>query len=163
MNCSSFHTLRLQTVLISIVIGLGNNGLQGTSLNLLATDATANSGSIQNVQLAPVVPLTAITLFELIPESITGIDLRHEFPTNAPFDLLTDQCSGSGVCIGDYDGDGWPDIYITYYNCGNRLYRNLGNWRFADVTQRASVSGEGRGAQAPPLWMSIMMETSIYP
>lgn len=68
----------------------------------------------------------------------------HQFPANAPFDLLTDQCSGAGVCIGDYDDDGWPDVFITNYDRGDRLYRNLGRWRFLDVTDRARVGGGGR-------------------
>jgi hypothetical protein len=51
----------------------------------------------------------------------TGIDLVHHFPEDAPFELMTDQYSGSGVCIGDVDSDGLPDIYLTNYNRGNRL------------------------------------------
>ena len=84
------------------------------------------------------------TGFELLPGAATGIDLAHDFPTNAPFDWLTDQASGAGVCVGDYDDDGLPDIFITHHNRGNRLYRNLGRWRFADVTDKAGVGGAGR-------------------
>jgi enediyne biosynthesis protein E4 len=44
----------------------------------------------------------------------------------------------SGVCAGDYDNDGWLDIFITYYG-QNVLYRNRGDGRFEDVTARAGL------------------------
>ncbi|HUS35340.1 MAG TPA: CRTAC1 family protein, partial [Verrucomicrobiae bacterium] len=40
--------------------------------------------------------------------------------------------NGSGVAVGDIDGDGWPDIYLCNLEGPNRLYRNLGRWRFAE-------------------------------
>jgi hypothetical protein len=46
---------------------------------------------------------------------------------------------GSGVALGDIDGDGWVDIYFCRLEGGNVLYRNLGNWRFADITASAGV------------------------
>jgi hypothetical protein len=50
---------------------------------------------------------------------------------------------GQGVCIGDYDNDGWQDIYITYYG-KNRLYHNNGDGTFTDVTEKAGVGGSGK-------------------
>jgi hypothetical protein len=44
-----------------------------------------------------------------------------------------------GVCAGDYDNDGYTDLFVTYWG-GNRLYRNLGGQRFADVTQKAHLT-----------------------
>ena len=46
----------------------------------------------------------------------------------------------TGVAVGDYDNDGHPDLYITAFG-PNRLLRNLGNGRFADVTAAAGVAG----------------------
>jgi len=83
-------------------------------------------------------------LFERIDSAETGVELKLKFPAEAPFDLLTDQTSGTGVAIGDVDGDGLPDLYFTAYDQGNRLYRNLGGWRFEDVTEVSQVTGEGR-------------------
>lgn len=45
---------------------------------------------------------------------------------------------GMGVAVGDYDNDGYPDIYVTNYG-KNRLYHNNGNGTFTDVTDKAGV------------------------
>src|SRR5207247_3363790 len=51
---------------------------------------------------------------------------------------------GMGVTVGDYDNDGWPDIFVTGVG-GNRLFHNVsdgkGSRRFADVTAAAGVGG----------------------
>jgi enediyne biosynthesis protein E4 len=60
----------------------------------------------------------------------------------------------SGVALFDYDGDGLLDVYLlsgatmpalvkTRPEHDNRLFRNLGGWRFEDVTERAGVQGRG--------------------
>ena len=41
-----------------------------------------------------------------------------------------------GVSVADFDNDVWQDIYVTGYG-GNVLYRNLGNCKFEDVTDKA--------------------------
>ena len=41
--------------------------------------------------------------------------------------------NGAGVAIGDIDGDGWQDIYLCSLQGRNRLYRNLGHWRFEEI------------------------------
>jgi len=45
---------------------------------------------------------------------------------------------GFGCVVGDYDNDGWPDIYVSNYG-KNRLYRNNHDGTFADVAQKAGV------------------------
>src|SRR5204862_1015120 len=42
------------------------------------------------------------------------------------------------------DGDGWCDLYFCGMEGRNALYRNLGNWRFEDVTASAGVACEGQ-------------------
>jgi hypothetical protein len=56
---------------------------------------------------------------------------------------------GMGVAVGDYDGDGWPDLFVTQYGrC--MLYHNNGDGTFTDVTEKAGVGAVGLCASA--LW-----------
>jgi hypothetical protein len=49
---------------------------------------------------------------------------------------------GQGVCAGDYDNDGWEDLYVTYYG-KNRLYHN-DHGVFTEVGEKAGVAGSGK-------------------
>jgi len=57
---------------------------------------------------------------------------------------LRTPCFGMGGAVGDYDNDGWPDIYLTCLG-GNVLYHNNGDGTFTDVTSKAGVR-DGRWA-----------------
>jgi hypothetical protein len=60
---------------------------------------------------------------------------------------LTGGDYGMGVATGDYDNDGWVDLYVTHYGV-NRLLRNTGDGRFVDVTATARVGDGGWGVSA---------------
>ena len=51
---------------------------------------------------------------------------------------------GAGVSLGDVDGDGRIDVFLARTEGSSRLYRNLGDWRFADITDSAGVGMIGR-------------------
>jgi hypothetical protein len=51
--------------------------------------------------------------------------------------------NGSGVALGDVDGDGWCDLFFCGLDNANALYRNRGDWRFEDVTASAGVGCAG--------------------
>jgi hypothetical protein len=56
---------------------------------------------------------------------------------------LTHTGWGQGVCAGDYDNDGFEDLYVTYYG-KNVLYHNNGDGTFTDVSEKAHVAGSGK-------------------
>lgn len=55
---------------------------------------------------------------------------------------LTASGWGQGVCVGDYDNDGWEDVYITYYG-KNRLYHNQ-NGVFTEVGEKSGTAGDSK-------------------
>ena len=67
---------------------------------------------------------------------------------------LTHSGWGQGCCVGDFDNDGFDDLFVSYWG-RNVLYRNNGNGTFTDVTDRAGVAGPGapmgRGLLLPGL------------
>jgi enediyne biosynthesis protein E4 len=72
---------------------------------------------------------------------------------NLKFEDVTEQANlnhpifGMGVAVGDYDNDGFVDLFITGVD-EDRLYRNLGNGRFEDVTDKMGLNDVGFGASA---------------
>jgi hypothetical protein len=54
---------------------------------------------------------------------------------------------GQGVAVGDYDGDGFPDLYLTQYG-RSILYHNNGDGTFSDVTAKAGVAAPGWASSA---------------
>ncbi|MFP5288044.1 MAG: FG-GAP repeat domain-containing protein, partial [Thermoanaerobaculia bacterium] len=81
-----------------------------------------------------------------------GLDFKHD-PGRTPARHLPESM-GAGVAWMDYDGDGWLDLYVVQSGpfppdgsagAANRLFRNLGNGRFEDVTARTGAGDRGYG------------------
>ena len=83
--------------------------------------------------------------------------LYHQ-KANGTFEDVTEEAGlqgagyGMGVAVGDYDNDGYEDLYVTAYG-GNKLYRNNGNGTFTDVTEKAGVGGSGWSTSAA--WVDL--------
>ena len=105
----------------------------------------------KNPRNAPIVN-TTISLNDIAAEA--GLTFKHESgdPINKKFLL---ESIGSGVAIFDYDGDGLQDIFLVSATPWNtvatkskptsRLYKNLGNLKFEDVTEKAGLTHSGWG------------------
>jgi enediyne biosynthesis protein E4 len=61
---------------------------------------------------------------------------------------------GMGVAVGDFDNDGWVDVFMTAVG-GNRLFRNEGNGRFRDVTEAAGVGGTPENWSTCAAWFDF--------
>ncbi len=83
--------------------------------------------------------------------------LYHQKP-DGTFEDVTEKAGlqgtgyGMGVAVGDYDNDGYEDLYVTAYG-GNKLYRNNGDGTFTDVTAKAGVGGNGWSTSAA--WVDL--------
>ncbi|MGE3310576.1 MAG: FG-GAP-like repeat-containing protein [Limisphaerales bacterium] len=77
--------------------------------------------------------------FTTLPPAATGITFTNALDEERS---LTNQIllNGSGVALGDVDGDGRADIYLAALDRPNALYRNLGNWRFQDITTASGAA-----------------------
>lgn len=76
--------------------------------------------------------------FSEMPTSQTGVTFSNAL---SPSLILANGnlMNGSGVAAGDFDGDGRCDLYFSAVAGTNALYRNLGGWRFEDVTAAAGL------------------------
>ncbi|HEY3394407.1 MAG TPA: VCBS repeat-containing protein, partial [Lacipirellulaceae bacterium] len=100
-------------------------------------------GEIESVPLRPRAATTDSPLFEMLDAKQIGIDFFHQW--NELLGQNRNTATGSGVAIGDYDGDGLADIFLPRTTDGGRLFRNLGGFRFEDVTEKVGIGpGEGR-------------------
>ena len=83
--------------------------------------------------------------------------LYHQKP-DGTFEDVTERAGlegtgyAMGVAVGDYDNDGYEDLYVTAYG-GNKLYHNNGNGTFTDVTDKAGVGGNGWSTSAA--WVDL--------
>ena len=82
-------------------------------------------------------------LFTLLAESSTGVGFRNDIleTSNMFMYMYENLYVGGGVSVGDINNDGLPDIYFSSTLGSNKLYINLGNFKFKDITETAGVNG----------------------
>jgi enediyne biosynthesis protein E4 len=81
--------------------------------------------------------------FTALPSSVTGVTFRNDIKEDPTlfFYLYEYMYNGGGVSIGDINNDGLQDIYFSSTKGDNKLYLNLGNFMFKDITNMAGVNG----------------------
>ena len=110
------------------------------------------------------------SLFQQVKSSQSGIHFNNmivENDTLNPLDI-TNIYNGGGVGIGDFNNDGFQDIYFTGNTVENKLYLNKGDFKFQDVTKIAGVTGEGRWSRGVAVvdinndgWLDLYVCTTI--
>lgn len=138
--CSPWSTISYLLIVVSCFTGCGRR--HATSEPTVTTEVfTTLNDSIAWRDLKHREAMTDGPRFEKLTAEKTGIDFKHRWdPPVRHAKQLDNAMAGGGVCIGDYDGDGLADIYLTRPQGGGRLYRNLGGFRFEDATYRAGVN-----------------------
>ncbi|MCH8331100.1 MAG: VCBS repeat-containing protein, partial [Bacteroidetes bacterium] len=84
-------------------------------------------------------------LFSLLKPEVTGIEFMNNVMEDDKVNVsqYINVYNGGGVAIGDVNNDGLMDIYFSGNMVSNKLYLNKGDMRFEDITESASVTGEG--------------------
>ena len=123
------HRVTRPTLLLLLIVVAG----------ILLVDLSTASESA-NVKSSPLrVTGTAAPGFTLIPPAQIGITFSNVVGVHSIHTLIA-----NGLAAGDVDGDGLSDLYFCSDSRTNVLYRNLGGWKFEDITAQAGVGCPGQ-------------------
>lgn len=80
---------------------------------------------------------TPITLFSKVPSAESNVSFKNTVREDMEFNFLNYPYlyTGAGVAVGDVDGDGLEDVYLTSNFGANKLYKNKGDFSFEDITK----------------------------
>lgn len=83
-------------------------------------------------------------VFERISGKKSGVTFKNQLKEDTNNNILRYEYfyNGGGVAVGDLDNDGLEDIFFTGNMVGNRVYKNLGNFKFEDKTKFSGISGK---------------------
>src|SRR3984957_5646076 len=79
--------------------------------------------------------------FTLLPASATGVAFANNITEDDSVNMFVNEYAymGGGVGVGDFNRDGFPDLFFAGNKVSSRLYLNKGNMRFEDITTAAGV------------------------
>ncbi|MBC6368618.1 VCBS repeat-containing protein [Algoriphagus sp. AK58] len=84
------------------------------------------------------------SVFEGVPAKKSGITFKNQLKEDQQNNILRYEYfyNGGGVAVGDLNNDGLDDIFFTGNMTGNKLYKNLGELKFEDMTKSAGIAGK---------------------
>ncbi|UZD24049.1 VCBS repeat-containing protein [Algoriphagus halophytocola] len=82
--------------------------------------------------------------FEKISSRKSKINFKNQLKEDEENNILRYEYfyNGGGVAVGDLDNDGLEDVFFTGNMASNKVYKNLGNWKFEDKTKEAGLAGK---------------------
>ncbi len=129
--------------LLSILTLSSCNGRRGARADAQFEAESAKESKAESVK--------ASAQFVDVAESV-GLNFKHVYGSRRPLTIV--ETMGSGCAFIDYDNDGWLDVFLvqsgedfnwSHQKSHSRLFHNLGNGRFEDVTEKAGVVLDGYG------------------
>ena len=133
-------------------ISLQNPALEGGKYGAILVPATpptmiAGESRLQKVTFTEITQKLGISLTSLpapgARKDVKAGDYSLDFAQQQLIPLF-----GPSIAVGDYDGDGRPDLYVVNPAGTNHLYHNNGDGTFSDVTEKAGVAGPGSSLSA---------------
>jgi len=110
------------------------------------------------------------SLFDLKSPERTGIYFSNTIIESDTFNILTDEYifNGGGLAIGDFDNNGYPDVFFTGNQVSNKLYLNQGDFKFKDISSGAGIEAQDRWSTGTTVvdinqdgWMDIYVATAM--
>ena len=129
----------VSTILVVLVIASCGGGGGGAAPNNSTNVVTPPPADEPDIPTVPVTPVAHVTFVDATPGA--GLDFSHGLMGDTMASMVA-----AGVAIGDYNDDGWLDIFFAQGNTGfNKLYENRsqsGSFEFVDVAAEAGVEGD---------------------
>ena len=84
-------------------------------------------------------------MFTLMTEKQTGVSFLNTIREDDSLNVMQYEYlyNGAGVGVGDFNNDGWPDLFFSGNTTPGKLFLNKGNGQFTDISQAAGVAGNG--------------------
>ena len=122
------------------------------------------SAGLSETPLAPRSRAAGATLFTSLPPEQTGIANENTYADPEMWGELNREFAlgaiGTGIAIGDYDNDGRPDLFVVSKTGQSRLFRNLGGWKFEDVTAAVGLARSDSALDQGLSWVKNLVGSS---